>query len=63
MSTKKKSSQRTVKAWRRLKPSEILRAGDRPIYVNGLLGGQINDNEIGLMADESGYYGIARRRK
>lgn len=55
--------QRMVRAWRRLKRSEILRAGDRPIYADGTLGGKISENEIGLMADESGYFGIARMKR
>jgi hypothetical protein len=49
--------------WRRAKTSEILHAGDRLIYADGLLGGRISEHEIGLRVDESGYFGIARVRK
>jgi hypothetical protein len=56
-------SNRLVRSWRRAKASEIIRAGDRPIYADGLLGGTVSEAEIGLRVDESGYFGIARIRK
>lgn len=52
------------KDFRRLKRTEITRAGDRVLYVGGSIsGGKLPSDSIGVRVADTGYHGIVRPKR